>query len=75
MEIIFMEEMKMKKLTVLLLVFAVAFSAFAQGGSEATKQTTTQTPAKTETTAPAAPATYTFNQAMSVFPTNWNTPT
>lgn len=31
----------MKKLTVLLLVLAVAFSAFAQGGSEATKQTTT----------------------------------
>lgn len=75
MEIIFMEEMKMKKLTVLLLVLAVAFSAFAQGGSEATKQTTTQTPAKTEKTAPAAPATYTLNQALSVFPTNWNTHT
>lgn len=56
----------MKKLSVIMLVLLVAMvSVFAQSASE--------TPAKTPAaSAPVEPATYTYNYAVSTFPTNWN---
>ena len=62
----------MKKLTVIMLVLAVVFgSAFAKGAAEAAQSQTTTTPAATAEVE-VKPATYTYNGAASVFPTNWN---
>ena len=56
----------MKKLTVVMLVLIVALgSVFASAAAEKNAQTAT-------VTATQEPATYTYNYAMSVFPTNWN---
>ena len=51
----------MKKLIALLLAAVMVFGLVACGGEK--------TP---ETTAPAVDATYTYNTALSEFPTNWN---
>lgn len=60
----------MKKLTVILLVLVLALvSVFAQSTTE--KTAPAAKPAETGT-AVADNATYTYNYALSVFPTNWN---
>ena len=59
----------MKKLLALLLAVVMVIGVFA-GCNE------TETPDPTQgtegTTAPTVPATYTYNYALSEFPTNWN---
>ena len=63
--------MNAKKLLALLLAVVMVIGVFAGCNTEtpdATKGTEGTTPA----TEPTAPATYTYNYALSEFPTNWN---
>ncbi len=61
----------MKKFLALLLAMAMVLSLVACGGKDNAPETTeSTTPA--ETTAPAAPATYTYKDSVSTLATNWN---
>lgn len=64
----------MKKLTVIMLVLLVAMlSVFAQSAKETAEPAQTAAPAASSAPAASAkPATYTYNYAVSDFPTNWN---
>ena len=64
-----MEEKKMKKLLALLLAAVMVLSMAACSHNQGNGDTTAGTDG---TTAPAGEATYTYNTALSVFPTNWN---
>ena len=64
-----MEEKKMKKLLALLLAAVMVLSMAACSNNQGSDDTTASTDG---TTAPAGEATYTYNTALSVFPTNWN---
>lgn len=59
----------MKKLLALLLAAVMVLSMAACSNNQGTDDTTAGTDG---TTAPAGEATYTYNTALSVFPTNWN---
>lgn len=63
----------MKKLAALLLAAGLAVSMAACAGEEPAETTApVQTEATVPPTEPPAPDTYTYNDAMSVFPTGWN---
>ncbi len=65
------EEKKMKKLIALLLAMVMVLSLAACGNNAPAE--TTAAPAETnEAPAVETPATYTYNSALSEFPTNWN---
>lgn len=59
----------MKKLLALLLAAVMVLSMAACSNNQGSDDTTAGTDG---TTAPAGEATYTYNTALSVFPTNWN---
>lgn len=60
----------MKKLIALLLALTMVLSLAACGNNAPAE--TTAAPAETEAPVVEAPATYTYNTALSIFPTNWN---
>lgn len=60
----------MKKLIALLLALTMVLSLAACGNNAPAE--TTAAPAETEAPVVEAPATYTYNTALSEFPTNWN---
>jgi len=63
----------MKKLIALLLAMVMVLSLAACGNNAPAETTEAPTaPAETEAPVVEAPATYTYNSALSEFPTNWN---
>ena len=62
-----------KTIAALLLTAALAFSTLSFTGCAPGKPTPTAAPAPTpRPTATPEPQTYTFNRALTLFPSNWN---